>query len=151
MFHGQNNGNDLLKPKYNSTLKIMKQIEDVKASNHTNFKIDETEIEKIHEKASTKLNFHNEPAFNGLVKLEPDEEEFLRYLQVKNVNQVKPQIGLHKSNTQNAPDLMEYYPNDLVKEYATIEIESIKQSKLATVKASKFIAEEPLRDYFKWN
>lgn len=149
--YGQSNGNELLKPKYNSTLKIMKQIEDVKASNEINFKINETEIEKIHEKASSKLNFHSEPAFNGLIKLEPDEDDFLRYLQAKSGNQVKPQIGLHKSNTQKAPELMEYYPTDLVKEYPAVEIEPIKTSKVTTIKASKFISEEPLRDYFKWN
>lgn len=41
--------NDLLKPKYNSTLKIIKQIENVKLD-ECNIKISEDEIEKIHEK-----------------------------------------------------------------------------------------------------
>lgn len=45
--------NELLRPQYNSTLKLVKQIEDVKLK-ECNLKISEEDIEKIHEKVATK-------------------------------------------------------------------------------------------------
>jgi hypothetical protein len=41
--------NELLRPQYNSTLKLVKQIEDIKLK-ECNIKISEEDIEKIHEK-----------------------------------------------------------------------------------------------------
>jgi hypothetical protein len=89
-----NDPNELLKPRYNTTLKLVKQIEDVKIK-EINLKISEEDIEKIHEKASTKLN-QNQPIFQGLIAVEPNEDEFLKYLDCKYRQKVKPQINLNK-------------------------------------------------------
>lgn len=46
---------------------------------------------------------------------------------------------------------MEFYPDDLIKEYPEIEIEPLKTQKLHTMKAAVGVANSPLNNYFKWN
>lgn len=46
---------------------------------------------------------------------------------------------------------MEYYPNDLFKEYSEVEIESIKNTKIQTISASQNIIYNPIENHFKWN
>jgi hypothetical protein len=71
---------DFDKPQYNSTLKLINKLEQFQ-SNKTKepIKLDERELEKINEKASTKLNMRGQ-VFGGLVSVEPDEEDFLKFL-----------------------------------------------------------------------
>jgi hypothetical protein len=46
---------------------------------------------------------------------------------------------------------MEFYPNDLIKEYPAIEIEYQKPSKVSTAQTSTNIVQNPIENYFKWN
>jgi hypothetical protein len=46
---------------------------------------------------------------------------------------------------------MEFYPNDLYKEYPEVEIESIKTNKIQTINTSNNIISNPIENYFKWN
>ena len=101
----QNSGPELTKPQYNSTLKIIKQIEDVQASTECNLKINDSVLEKINEKASSKLNFKDEVVFDGLIKIKPAEEDFLRFLQAKHGMSVKPQINSTKVTLKNFSEL----------------------------------------------
>ncbi len=95
------------------------------------------------------MNLHGH-VYEGLVSVEPNEEDFLKFLELKNRPKVKPQIN-PKQNSQKAPDLMEFYPEDLIKEYPEVELEPAKQQKFATVKASMTVANDPIDKYFKWN
>ncbi len=73
------------KPQYNSTIKFINKLDQLqqlsnKLNNEkTSIKLDEQEIERINEKASTKLNI-NGRIFDGLVSVEPDQEDFFKYL-----------------------------------------------------------------------
>ncbi len=71
---------NLDKPQYNSTVKLLNKLEQLETY-HNKYKdcLDEQEIEKINEKASSKLNMHGK-VFDGLVSVEPDQEDFLKYL-----------------------------------------------------------------------
>jgi hypothetical protein len=46
---------------------------------------------------------------------------------------------------------MEFYPYDLIKEYAEVDIEPIRQSKFSTIKASTNLTNDPINKYFYWN
>jgi hypothetical protein len=85
-----------------------------------------------------------------LVAVEPNEEDFLKFLELKNRPKVKPQIN-PKPNNQKAPDLMEFYPEDLIKEYPEVELEQPKQPKFSCIKASATLTNDPVDKYFKWN
>ena len=43
---------------------------------------------------------------------------------------------------------MEFYPNDLIKEYAEIDIEPCKHIKYSTIKASNNLTNDPINKYF---
>ncbi len=49
------------------------------------------------------------------------------------------------------PDLMEFYPENLIKEYPEIEIDIVKPSKIKTMKAAINLTNNPINNYFKWN
>jgi hypothetical protein len=51
----------------------------------------------------------------------------------------------------SAPDLMDFYPDDLIKEYPEIEIDPIKPPKVQTMKAAMYVTNNPINNYFKWN
>ena len=79
---------DLDKPQYNSTLKLIHKLDQLQYasagynnedSKKTSFKLEEQEIERINEKCSSKLNARGN-VFEGLVSVEPDQEDFLKYL-----------------------------------------------------------------------
>ena len=78
---------NLDKPQYNSTLKLMSKLDQLQAnkSNKEQAKavqlgqLGERDLEKINEKASSKLNMRGQ-VFGGLVSVEPDEEDFLKFL-----------------------------------------------------------------------
>ena len=46
---------------------------------------------------------------------------------------------------------MEFYPDDLIKEYNEVEIDLVKQTKFTTTKASINLMNDPINKYFKWN
>jgi hypothetical protein len=46
---------------------------------------------------------------------------------------------------------MEFYPNDLYKEYPEVDIECIKTNKTQTINASNNLISNPIDNYFKWN
>ncbi len=46
---------------------------------------------------------------------------------------------------------MEFYPDDLLKEFKEVELEPLKPVKLTTTKASQRLIDEPIDKYFKWN
>jgi hypothetical protein len=46
---------------------------------------------------------------------------------------------------------MEFYPEDLIKEYPEVEIEPAKAPKSTTIKASMTVANDPIDKYFNWN
>lgn len=46
---------------------------------------------------------------------------------------------------------MEFYPNDLVKEFPEVELDQMKQNKLTTLKSSNNFSNDPIEKYFKWN
>lgn len=46
---------------------------------------------------------------------------------------------------------MEFYPEDLIKEFPEVEIETTKPIKLTAAKASMSLADDPKEKYFKWN
>jgi hypothetical protein len=46
---------------------------------------------------------------------------------------------------------MEFYPEDLIKEYPEVEIEPMKAQKFTTIGASMKLANDPIEKYFKWN
>ena len=77
---------NLDKPQYNSTLKLINKLDQLNAVNSNpklkqddSFQLDERQIEQINEKASSKLNMQGR-VFGGLVSVEPDEEDFLKFL-----------------------------------------------------------------------
>ncbi|CAF0810827.1 unnamed protein product [Brachionus calyciflorus] len=139
---------DLDKPQYNSTLKLIKKLDEIKLNNKPQMHLSDDEIEKIHEKASAKLNMKG-TVYEGLVSVEPDEEDFLKYLEIKNRPKLRAQIS--SKNIQKAPDLMEFYPNDLIKEFPEVEIDSIKSTKFQLMKASANLSNDPIDKYFIWN
>lgn len=89
------------------------------------------------------------PVYEGLVSVEPDEEDFLKYLEIKNRPKIKSYSSV-KSN-QKAPDLMEFYPNDLIKEFPEVEIDAPKPTKFSMLKASANLATDPIDKFFIWN
>lgn len=89
------------------------------------------------------------PVYEDLVSVEPDEEDFLKYLEIKNRPRVKPQPSV--KNNQKAPELMEFYPNDLIKEYPEIEIDTPKATKFSMIKASTNLTNDPIEKFFIWN
>jgi hypothetical protein len=46
---------------------------------------------------------------------------------------------------------MEFYPDDLIKEFPEVELDPVKPAKFTTIKASHNLANEPINKYFKWN
>ena len=75
---------NLDKPQYNSTIRLINQLDQLqsvkcKPVQNDSFKLDEHQIEKINEKASTKLNMQGK-VFSGLVSVEPDQEDFLKFI-----------------------------------------------------------------------
>ena len=46
---------------------------------------------------------------------------------------------------------MEFYPDDLLKEFKEVELEPLKVMKFYTSKASQRLIDEPIDKYFKWN
>ena len=85
------NRTDLEKPQINSTLKLLKDLEDINLDNNVKLNLPDEEIEKINEKASVKLNMQGQ-VYEGLVSVEPNQEDFLKFLEMKNRPRVKPQI-----------------------------------------------------------
>ncbi|RNA08507.1 hypothetical protein BpHYR1_032338 [Brachionus plicatilis] len=139
---------DLDRPQYNSTLKLIKKLDDFKVDDKQQVHLTDEEIERIHEKASLKLNMRGH-VYEGLVSVEPDEEDFLKYLEIKN----RPKIKSHSSakSNQKAPDLMEFYPNDLIKEFPEVEIDAPKPTKFGMIKASANLINDPIEKFFIWN
>jgi hypothetical protein len=155
----------LNQPQYNSTLKLIKRLDDFQLSSNNNNnnnnnklqqQLNESDLEKINEKASCKLNLKG-PVYNGLVSVEPDEEDFLKFLEIKHKHKLKPSqsannaANQNKASNQTPPDLMEYYPHDLIKEFPEVNIDSIKPSKYVPLKASVSLINDPIEKYFKWN
>lgn len=77
---------NLDKPQYNSTLKLINKLDQLNSGNplskqkqNDSFQLDERQIEQINEKASSKLNMQGR-VFGGLVSVEPDEEDFIKFL-----------------------------------------------------------------------
>ena len=142
----------LNQPQYNSTIKLLKRLDEYQlSSNKIQQQLNESELEKINEKASSKLNLRGS-VYNGLVSVEPDEEDFLKFLEIKQRHRVKPQISSSRSNmSQKPPDLMEFYPNDLIKEFTEVSVEYLKPPKLVPLKASISLINDPIDKYFKWN
>ena len=142
----------LNQPQYNSTIKLLKRLDEYQlSSNKIQQQLNESELEKINEKASSKLNLRGS-VYNGLVSVEPDEEDLLKFLEIKQRHRVKPQISSSRSNmSQKPPDLMEFYPNDLIKEFTEVSVEYLKPPKLVPLKASISLINDPIDKYFKWN
>ena len=46
---------------------------------------------------------------------------------------------------------MEFYPEDLIKEFPEVELEPVKPVKYLTIKASQNLVDEPINKYFNWN
>jgi hypothetical protein len=47
---------------------------------------------------------------------------------------------------------MEFYPDNLIREYPQVELESAKPAaKFNAMKASTDLADDPIDKYFKWN
>ncbi len=46
---------------------------------------------------------------------------------------------------------MEFYPEDLIKEYPEIEVEPVKAPKIQTMKSSLKVTNNPINNYFEWN
>lgn len=89
------------------------------------------------------------PVYEGLVSVEPDEEDFLKYLEIKNRPRIKPHPCV--KNNQKEPELMEFYPNDLIKEYPEVEIDTQKPTKFNMIKASSNFTNDPIEKFFIWN
>lgn len=79
---------NLDKPQYNSTLKLINKLDQLQTNHNKaeeiahdlkSFKLDGQQMERINEKASTKLNMRGQ-VFGGLVSVDPDEEDFLKFL-----------------------------------------------------------------------
>ena len=139
----------LNQPQFNSTIKLIKRLDELQLNgNKVQQNLNDSELERINEKASTRLN-NRGLVFNGLVSVEPDEEEFLKALETKQHHRLKPQ--LRASSSQKPPDLMEFYPNDLIKEFPEINVDLVKPQKQVTFKASLALINDPIDKYFKWN
>ncbi len=74
---------NLDKPQCNSTLRLVNKLDQLQATHRNNiedsFQIDEHQLGKINEKASAKLNMQGR-VFGGLVSVEPDQDDFLKFL-----------------------------------------------------------------------
>jgi hypothetical protein len=46
---------------------------------------------------------------------------------------------------------MEFYPDDLVKEFPEVELDINKQTKFKASSASINVVNDPINKYFKWN
>ncbi len=84
-----NNNNkraELDKPQYNSSLKLLSKLDKFQSTKAKEaIELDVRELEKINEKASSKLNMRGQ-VFGGLVSVEPDEEDFLKFLGKRRFN-----------------------------------------------------------------
>ena len=74
---------NLDKPKCNSTMRLINKLDQLQTtcrkSVEDSFQIDDHQLEKINEKASVKLNMQGR-VFGGLVSVEPDQDDFLKFL-----------------------------------------------------------------------
>ena len=141
----------LNQPQYNSTLKLIKRLDNYQATTSKQLQLNESEMEKINEKASSKLNLQG-PVFSGLVSVEPDEEDFLKFLETKHKHKQKATgASVKPPSSQEPPDLMEFYPKDLIKEFPEVYIELPKPQKIVPLKASMSLMNDPIDKYFQWN
>lgn len=74
---------NLDKPQCNSTMRLISKLDKLQANSRNSvedsFQLDEHQLEKINEKASAKLNMQGR-VFGGLVSVEPDQDDFLKFL-----------------------------------------------------------------------
>lgn len=93
--------NDLKKPVYNSSLKLIKQIDDLKSTKKDDdVSINESAIERINEKVSVKLNVHDQ-LYSGLAPVAPQDEDFNQFMRILEAEKklkpkVKPSTNLIK-------------------------------------------------------
>ena len=141
----------LNQPQYNSTLKLIKRLDEYQA-NTNKLQLNESEMEKINEKASSKLNLQG-TVFTGLVSVEPDEEDFIKFLEAKQKHKQKAATATSQktSSSHEPPDLMEFYPKDLIKEFPEVYVDMPKPQKIAPMKASMSLMTDPIEKYFQWN
>jgi hypothetical protein len=140
----------LNQPQYNSTLKLIKRLDEYQA-NPNKLQLNDTEMEKINEKASSTLNPQG-TVFSGLVSVEPDEEDFIKFLEAKHKHKQKVTTASEKSDqNQMEPDIMEFYPKDLIKEFPEVYIDMPKPQKIAPMKASMSVINDPIEKYFQWD
>jgi hypothetical protein len=73
-------------------------------------------------------------------------------LEINHKSLIKPIYKQSSSKTEySGPDLMEFYPEDLIKEYPEIEVEPVKAPKIQTMKSSLKVTNNPINNYFEWN
>ncbi|CAF1236851.1 unnamed protein product [Rotaria magnacalcarata] len=134
---------DLAAPAYNSTMKIIDQMENLKFEQFDPV-LTVTHIDHVNEQANKKLNYSNERIYKGLIDLEPNTEEIIAAAEQQELQKRKQAAkfleeyqALQKKRIK--PDIMELFDETtMIKQTTRINLKPLKPIKMKPKQATTF-------------